>query len=441
MSAAKHLSAVTPNTVARSPFKVDAALPRDVSVKYTNTVRPWAEVRAAWAGAIAAEKHEDKTVVSPYDLSVDPRDGALCRGGGGLAYTPHAWGQLYSLMGCPYPKNTAAADRWHSPRARALNWEDIKARGTRPREDKISPEDKAAGKFECIMRTFIDPRSGLRAARAIVSGRHSLEAFDDVNVIAVLEEMDALSRENNDDPARRIKNASVTRRTDHTWASFEMAAVEGASLGFGMTNSETNSASLSFYGHVRISVIDSVLRFPATVPQDVAVQVAMRAGLSRRRHTLPRFDSRTGDRLSQEARTAIAASRIDDDIEKALAEAAILADRWLLAKLDISAEAAALCGAIAAAKEAGDDVALKECTAVLGDILKSVGINVLDKDMTPQLIEMLADPSRLRELPVGSAAHMAGALAVLARSGDYTFDDAGKLQALAGQLVVNGWKA
>lgn len=413
-------AAKIPTPIGRTPFARDAALSSRGTASYTGEQQPWEETRAAWLAAIASEQLRDFPVPSLHELAIDSRDGALTRGGGGLAYTPHGWSQLVSLMRAGAPSGLAAVMRWQDPMTRHHGWRHVVKESKRPKTE------------EGIMRTFIDAGSGLRAVRAVVSGRHSLEAFDDTNVLAVLDSMDAASRADNEAPARRLNKAHVSRGWDATHAHFSMAAVQGASLGFTMTNSETGCASLSFYGHLHLSTLDVQVMMPNAVPQEVAVQIAAISGASRRRHTLPRYDSRTGDELSPAARTAIAADRIEESVEKAIAASTVLADKWLTAHMDINPTAIELARLVAE----GDDTAKK----VLSDLLIEHGVGLgSDTEATEAIISIMADDRRLAKLPAGSAAYMAAALAVYARNGKRTWDEARELMQLAGKFIVEGW--
>lgn len=416
MSAAKNLTLVP---AARKPFDIDAALPTQGVPAYYMRSLTWAQARADWQQAIKLEELHDAVIPSLHELSVDPRDGALTRGAGGLAYTPHAWSQLLSLMRAGAPSGLAAVTRWLKPGTRCLAWRDIVVASKRPRTD------------EGVLRTFREPATGLRALRAVVSGRHSLEAYDDANIIAVLDEMDAASRADNTATLMRINTAFVARRWDVTYGNFTMAAAEGAALGFTLRNSETGMASLGFSGHVYIETLDARVMMPANVSHDVSVRIAARAKATTRRHTMPRYDSRTGDELSKEARAAIAADRIEADVEVALASAAVLADAWLTAKMDINPTAIALAKA-----SAGDETA----AAALKDLLLENGCGLAnDASAVAELVTIMADDTRLRALPAGSAAYMASALAVLAQGSDRSWEDALLLQAMAGRFILEGW--
>lgn len=418
MSAAKTLS-IVPAVAARKPFTRDAALPRQETVHYTDARKSWANARAEWQGAITAEQLLDIVLDHPHELVMDPRDGAFTRGAGGLGYTPHGLSQFIGLMRAGI-RNEAQVELAHETDTRSLMWRDVVKYSKRPKDE------------ECIARTFVDPRfPGIRAVRAGVSGRHSLEAFDDANVIAVLDAMDERSRDDNNAPARRFNDAFVVRTWDKTHAHMSMAAVDGASLGFSIVNSETGCSSLAFRGSVRITALDAQLLMPTAITREVAIEIASKAGGSRRRHTLPRVQG-DGSELSKEQRNAIAAERIETDIETALAAAAILADRFLLAKLDINPMALQL------AEAARTDESAIE---VLKDLLLQQGMGIAsDPGVTAELARIMVDDTRLQTLPKGSAAFMAGAFAVLAKTGKRSWEAAEELMAMAGKLIMDGWK-
>jgi hypothetical protein len=52
--------------------------------------------------------------------------------------------------------------------------------------------------------------------------------------------------------------------------------------------------------------------------------------------------------------------------------------------------------------------------------------------------EVMVAEERLGRIPQGSAAHVAACFAVAARAAKW--DDAKRLQAIAGQWILNGWK-
>lgn len=398
-------------------FPMDAALEQRGPERYTTRRAPFAEVLATWAAMIAGERLADVTIPSLFNLAVDYRDGALTRGGGGMAYTPHAWSQLVSLFKVnksAIPDGIASVDRWHSPLTRHHCFEDIKRASRRPQAE------------ECVLRAFVTTREGRSypTVRAVVSGRHGLKDTDDSNVIRVLQQLEELPVE-----------GRVSRGWDQTYGSFVLDSGDSdVRLGFAFSNSETGCGSIAFNGSITIRALDVEVMLPEGQRFEHLVTIASAANGTRRRHTLPRYDSRSGRRLSDSQRTAIAANRIGEDVDKALNGARVLAQRWGLARADV------LPIAVKVATVAGDDAG----AAVLQDVLCEAGyehvFTALNKEGLKELAKVIADNSRLMSLPHGSAAHMAAALALMAVSKERTWEETRELQALSGQFVMEGWK-
>lgn len=410
-------------------FVRDAALPADDASTYINRRTDWAEARAAWLSQIEAEQLQDFRVDDITVLTIDPRDGALCRGGGGLAFTPRAIQQLVSLIRAdkPYDKFTAYTKgscpagataqclRWEDPATRAAHFADVMSK---TQHVKAGGKGQRRGKGEVQLRKFRDPSSGLPALRAVVSDIHALTHTDDKAVVAVLDSL-----------KRPVAKAFITRRCDETYASFVLDSKENdsVSLGFTLRNSETGGVSLQFGGSLLINTLDTVVMMPSGRQYEKSITVANANARTKRRHTLPRFSSVTGDRLSETARAAIAHSRIDADIQTALNGSIELAEAWDVACEDIHPLA------LAAAEQTDD----KFIAQVLGDLLKERGFAELSDDV----VKVIVNDQRLTKLPKGSAAHMAAAFAVLAADGTRDIDSAQTLMQHAGAFILAGWKA
>lgn len=393
-------------STTRTPFASDAALPHEAATPFIAHRLPFAEASHAWLAQIASERLSDVPIASLHALSVDHRDGALVRGAGGACYTPHAWSQLVGLMRAEdAPAGIANAFRWLAPLARHHAWADVVRRSKRPRAE------------EGIARMMV---VGERSTfRAVVSGRHSLHHFDDRAVAGVLA---ALS------PAYM----SVSRNWNETRGVCALAPTyPDVRLGFSFRNSETGCASLSFAGSIVIRALDVVVEQPSGARFERLVQIASDRGAARRRHTLPRYSGSSGSRLSEAARQRVANARIEADVDTALTASSVLAERWGAACADVF-DAAVQVARITAV----DDFAL----TVLRDLLLDTkGIEQAGEPaFVKALATVIADDARLRSLPHGSAAHMAGALAVLASQAE-TWAAAQELQQLAGRFVVEGW--
>lgn len=411
------VGAAKPLNPFRTPWGFDAALPPQGSSAYTPSL-PFMEALTRWRTAIAEQRLFDEPVSTLHDLSVDPRDGALCRGKGGAGYTPHAWSQLVSLMrAAGAPAGLGNVSRWLAPLTRHYAWSDITRTSLRPRAE------------EGVMRMmWVEPAAGslrIPVMRAVVSGRHSLTHFDDLAVLMTVGNLD-------EEPNR----ARISRGWDETHATFDLEAGDSdVALSFYMRNSETGCASLSFASALRLAVLDATVVMPDGEKFDRVVRLAAEASATtRRRHTLPRKAG--AGRVSETQRAAVARERIGEDIDKALAGSRVLATRWETAKAEVWSGLVQLCKATTA-----DDYAVE----VLRDTLLDAGLKdvVEVEGLCKRLATVIAEDSRLRSLPHGSAAHFAAALAVVAEDGTKTgarsWADVVTTQKLSGQVLMNGW--
>lgn len=422
------LAAMTSTKLTRNPFARDAALPVEGPATYSNIRLPWAEAKAAWLAQIAAEQLVDVKLPDVKALFLDARDGALMRDpkGGGLGYTPWAWRQLVSLLrahkayepsvgyakgGCPAAA-MAEALRWLEPVARTAGFGDVVNH-----TQHLAQKRKGGGEIQ--LRTFVERSTGIRSLRAVVSGIHALTHTDDKAVAETyLENL-----------ARNIKSAFITRTWDETFGTFvlETDDSESTSLALSMRNSETGGVSLQFAGSLLIHTLDCIVTTPSGTQYAKSVTIANENARTRRRHTLPRFNSATGTRLTESARANIAAGRVGGDLKTALNASVQLAEAWETALEDVNPLAKEAC-------ESGDD---KMVATVLTDLLLDRGF----AETSLEVVKVITDDKRLKALPQGSAAHIAAAFAALASDGTRTVQDAQVLQGHAGAFILAGWKA
>lgn len=398
----------------RIPYAFDAALSNEPAQRYVPS-QSFETALASWLQVIADQKLSDVPIASLQSLTVDWRDGALCRGKGGTGYTPHAWSQLVSLMKAQgAPAGIANSLRWLGPLARHFGWADVVRRSLRPRTE------------EGILRMFLAPRPGVAGAtvpavRAVVSGRHSLTHFDDSAVAEVIRDLPEA-------PTR----ARIHRGWDVTHGTFTLTSGSPETrLGFYLRNSETGCASLSFSAALEIAALDAEVVMPDGAKFERIVRLASANAASRRRHTLPRYSTSSGTRISEMTRARIARERIAEDIETAMEGARVLAQRWVTARSEINAEAIKL------AKLTKENTS---ALMVLEDFLRETPWAELCEveGLLKGLVEVISDDARLRSIPHGSAAHMAAALALVAQKRT-NWEEVVELQRLSGQFLMEGW--
>jgi uncharacterized protein (DUF2384 family) len=404
----------------RKPFSFDAALadePRDVFRPRRDALEV---VLLRWREQIQRETLRDVPVASLHALSVDWRDGALCRGQGGACYTPHAWSQLVSLMRAQEaPSGSANVLRWLAPLARHHAWGDVVRKSARPRAE------------EGILRMFSAtvPGQGVYpTVRAVVSGRHSLKHFDDLAVSRVIEEV---ARSN----GWEGMEGRVFRAWNVSHASFMLTPFEGVRLGLSMTNSETGGASLAFGGSISIDALDTVVTMPSGASYEQRrVQLANERSGTRRRHTLPRFSTSSGTRFSEATRQRIADRRIAADVSTAFDGAKVLAERWHHALGSVNSAAVPL-----ATLATVDDSAVSVLRDLLIDngVMRGASVEAVNA-FAKSIAEIIANDARLRALPHGSVAHLAAAIALTAHG--CSWDEAKERQQLAGRFLMDGWE-
>lgn len=383
----------------------------------------WATVRAAWLAQIEAEGLYDRRIESWQAIAIDPRDGALMTGhagGGAAAYTPHAWSQLVSLVATyatprrPHGAAPAPTLGWLPPFARSLAYEGIRAMAA-----------KRSGGL--LLRGFRDPRTGLPALRAVLSPRYPGQACDDAQVAAVLDGVVAP-----DAPAVVYRDA-----TDETTGHALLTTADDAEAGCRGTihwrNSEVGSARLSFGAGLSISVVDerAVIIDGRTVgTTEVGVEIESAQGRSARNHTLPTKAGKVV--LADDARARLARERIRTSVQAALTSVQALRFAWREALKDFPLAVDG--GGSGEAVRSGVAAALID--SLLTDGLLGEGDDAAT--LATALRDVATSTERLREVPFGSAAWVAAALAVVATRAT-TIEQQRTLRLQAGQWVTGGW--
>ena len=395
--------------------RINGLLPQPDPMGRLVASQSWLDARAMWRAQIASEQLQDFKVPDWRHLAIDPRDGAIVRGKGGLASTPHGMGQLYGLLlqkNREKPSGVWGVDSWHHPEAFSLAFDDCVMRSKRPNED------------EMVFRTFVDPITGERALRAAVSGRHSGHLLDD---LAVIERLDRFLS----DKLPAVYGRGINETHGYAYLANEGPLV--ASLHW--RNSETGCARIGFTGGVVLRFLDSVVlqgRMGEGInPDDVdtitdtrAVTLVDERTRTARNHTVAR-KGQGGRYLTEAERQTIANERIDHDMALAVHTAGQMVEQWKLA--------------LEAFPDGMDAASAKAALPmeVLADLVEET--RGLGKDDKPALLKLLTDEKRLAEIPHGSAAHIAAAFAVLAARST-SGDEARRLQTLAGDWLMQGWK-
>lgn len=401
----------------QASFGVDAILPAHPYRYRTGRDNDWSAVLAEWLTLIAREQIVDTEVPyyrtacdhTPYELHLRNTDGALVRQPGKtpLAFQPGAWSQLISLLGHGKgPRGGASAFAWLWPTERARVFAELRDRSTRPE----------GVKHAMLFRTHIDPTTGLRALRAVVSARHSGEHFDDAALAAALNE-----RVQPDAPAGVVRGIEET----NGWAALRESFAE-ARASVHWRNSETGGAQLSFHAGCYISVLDVTVRRSLANGDEVLEQrhalLATEQGGTRRNHTLPKKN------VTEERRGAIARERMLGDFDKAADHARALAASWQEARESFPRDFAGV--------PAHDRAA---AAAVIMDAIEEQGsVRLLDDDRA-RVQGIIESEERLDSLPFGSAAYVAAVYACAARdAGDP--EQTQRLQHLATEWMLKGWK-
>lgn len=379
--------------------------------------REWAEALTLWRALIDAEQITDVSVqyyrsptrTAPNGIFLRATDGALLRKSGGApqAIHMHAWRQLVSLLAVgQHERGMAGSFAWLTPPLRAQAFAELVARSTR----------REGPNYPILFRSHRDLATGLPALRAVLSGIHSGQHFDDLNIAAAI------------GPRIKPDAPSLVWRgllTTYGWASLAKRTDE-AQATIHWENSEVGAASLRFWAGCRITVLDAHLRFrsaTATTNTEapLEVSVATANGASSRRHVLARKG------LTEDDRRKEAIKRIGQSFDTAALASETLAEKWAAARLMFPAGWNG--------ERGGMD--RMQAAAVILDLLEERAPAKLRGTETDreQLKQVLCNEERLKLLPFGSAAHIAGAFACVARSST-SHEDRARLQELAGDWVT-----
>lgn len=380
----------------------DAALPPGDPIAYSSTFEEWERTSYFWRRQIEDEALSD-VIVTQYRtpgsrpgcrMKLRMVDGALMLGKasgadmvdpgeGPWAYTPKAWSQLIALLlaeQADKPRGAAEPYRWLWPSIREQVFAHLVARSKR----------KEGGDHPIVLRTFLDVRFGLRAVRAALSGRHAGTHFDDAAVA------DALDRE-----LSTTAPSWVRRTIDLTIGHAVLASTadtQGAEAVLTWRNSETSGASLGFGAACRIKALNAIVRdvHGEKLTDTEVITIASTAGSTRRRHTLPRVG------YTEAERRAVAQKRIRTDITTASASARALVAAWEEA-----------CRRFPGGMPQERPTSAEQEAEIILDAIESHtrGFKAEDRE---GLKKVIADTKQLQQLPFLSAAHIAGAWAVLA---------------------------
>lgn len=380
----------------------DAALPPGDPIAYSSTFEEWERTSYFWRRQIEDEALSD-VIVTQYRtpgsrpgcrMKLRMVDGALMLGKasgadmvdpgeGPWAYTPKAWSQLIALLlaeQADKPRGAAEPYRWLWPSIREQVFAHLVARSKR----------KEGADHPIVLRTFLDVRFGLRAVRAALSGRHAGTHFDDAAVA------DALDRE-----LSTTAPSWVRRTIDLTIGHAVLASTadtQGAEAVLTWRNSETSGASLGFGAACRIKALNAIVRdvHGEKLTDTEVITIASTAGSTRRRHTLPRVG------YTEAERRAVAQKRIRTDITTASASARALVAAWEEA-----------CRRFPGGMPQERPTSAEQEAEIILDAIESHtrGFKAEDRE---GLKKVIADTKQLQQLPFLSAAHIAGAWAVLA---------------------------
>lgn len=390
-------------------FGVDAILPVSVEPAHSTRLAPLSTVLAQWRAQIALEDLADVEIVNWRSASDDlgsiglylrTTDGALMMGADARAFTPSAWAQLINLLIAEQPSRPAGAagvGAWLTPDVRSQVFEEIKLRSLR-REDSKHP---------LFVRMFSPvgfPQ--FRTVRAVLSGRHSGQHFDDAAIASLFESL-----------FDHEASAHVSRGTDTSAGYVVLDTAPGLQAAVHFRNSETGASSLAFAGGAYITAIGASV----TVPERRAEALITSAkGQTRRAHTLPRV------RVTEEARAGIAASRMSADVTTAISAAQALCAAWQSALVSFPK------GGAPEGKPSNEVIAV-----VVDQIAERSRLTDDARALLPSLIEA-CEPLNDGTIAPLSAAWVAASLALLAR-GEKTAAGFRTLSDEAGRWVVDGW--
>ncbi len=397
----KKPEAVTFPPAGVGSFGFDAALPPSAVPAFRATLRGWESVRAAWRAQIASEElcdveinhYRTATQDCAFGFRLRTSDGGFRRNESAraVAYTEHAWAQLIALLMQEIPgkpRSPAEAYRWLDPTTRSEVFDSLVRRSVR----------QEGANHPILLRSYTDPRAKVRALRAVVSGRHSGVHFDDAALI------EALSRIVPADAGAYVdRTPNFTRGyavLDSMGAQLpviepDQAPSLEAHAAISWSNSETGCGSLGFAGSVYIHALAALVK-PNVQTEVVITQQSER---TRRAHTLPRKDKTDAERRE------IAQQRMADDLVKTAEMARELVAAWRGAQKIFADDAAS---AIALDPAAAAQVVL--------DVIAEHTDQRLLNTHIEQLHSVLETSKTLPRLPFLSAAHIAGAWAVLAHT-------------------------
>jgi hypothetical protein len=398
-------------------FGFDASLPADSAIKFSSKLEAWPAVRERWLAQITSEDLIDISMIyyrtptrtSPVGWYLRETDGAFVRrqNEDAIAYTPRAWTQLVTLFLQEVPdkpRSPSEAYRWLAPEVRSTVFAHLRDRSRRAEREEAP----------MLLRTFISEQ-GVRALRAVVTGRHSGRCFDDEALSLALDQVLPVGSQ-----------AWVQRTIDRTVGHATLESSETASAVLYWSSSETGAASLAFGAGCRITALETLVRtgkaLETAVDLEKPVTITTANGSSRRSHTLPRVG------VTAAQRAKIARERMLDSILKASAEAKQLVADWHLA--------------LKAFPPGYDDLVLKVTDSADVELYAEIMLDLIESrsnlkaDDREALKAIIKTNDQLKQLPLFSAAHIAGAWALLAK--DQTdVDEAARLQLEAGRWIRN----
>jgi len=399
-------------------FGVDAILRTSTTAAHSTHTRSLTEVVAEWQAQITAENLTDVEVVhwrSPSEygtagLFLRTTDGALMlRSGAPRGFTARGWAMLVNLLMHETPgrpSGTANVLAWLSPENRSLAFEEVKARSVR-QEDAKHP----------LFVRMYSPigHNGIRAVRAVLSGRHSGIHFDDAAIASYLLKKFEGSAQ-----------AHVSRSTDATagYLILDDAKTVGLAAALSFANSETGASSISFSGGARITAVGALVSVPE---KKRAALIASARGSTRRAHTLPRV------RVTEVERANIATTRLDHDVNAATDAAIALCSKWEAALVSFPSSFAA--GALS-----GTGALPAEFGALAVDMILERSKLDVTEELRARLTSCVTTNEALAASGLArmSAAWVAATFALLGAD-ETTAEGHKALADEAGRWVIDGW--
>lgn len=394
-------------------FPFDALRPAPATVQaFSGPASTFAAACATILAQVAQEDLKDFAVLIGR-LAFRPTDGALTTDpvkGSGLAMSRHACSQMANILF--HGRSDKPRDLTQNYAARGSMVRGFAARAAMLRDDvagSLRPAQKQVKVRTCL--TVVNGHV-VRMARAFVSLVHAGKFTDDTALLNRLAQY-----------VRPDAQARMTRTND---LSYGFATVGAPTTGLirtlHWTNSETGCASLSVGAGAVLRLVDAVVQFPNSrdvIDYEEVVTLADKRSRASMRHTVP-----GGTDAAKETECN---RRMDAMIQNALAYGNQLEAAWMRALVDVTEELRGLVG------RKGADVAQE----VLLDAVE--GRFGMDADDRKALAKVLTDDKRLAAVTHGSAAHIAAAFAVLGSKAG-SMAEAERLQGIAGQWVMRGWK-